>query len=313
MQADLAAEIEWIAADWGTTHLRVWAMAGGKVRAVATSDEGMRGLSGPGYEPALLRLIAPWLGDRTRQKAPLPVIACGMVGARQGWIEAPYAAVPCAPMANRLAPAPVRDARIAVWIVPGLCQQTPPDVMRGEETQIAGFLAAHPDFEGTLCLPGTHSKWVRIASGKVQGFRTCMTGEVFDLLSRTSVLRHSLGDGAQPGWDGAAFAAAVARGIETPSMLLADLFSIRARGLLHRDDPAQARATLSGVLIAGELAAMRADWTDREVVLIGDEALCAVYSAALETQGIAARAMAAAAMTQAGLTFAHRIVTEDCP
>ena len=78
--------IAWIAVDWGTTHLRVYAMsAGGDVLDEASSSDGMAGLNRDDFEPALLRLIEPWLNAGIMQ-----VLACGMVGARQGWVEAPY-------------------------------------------------------------------------------------------------------------------------------------------------------------------------------------------------------------------------------
>jgi hypothetical protein len=73
--------------------------------------------------------------------------------------------------------------------------------MRGEETQIAGFLAQNPGFDGVLCLPGTHTKWVHISAGEVVSFRSFMTGELFATVGPHSVLRHSVGEG----WDDAAF------------------------------------------------------------------------------------------------------------
>ena len=127
---------DWIALDWGTTRLRAFAMADtGEVLDRAESPAGMGRLEGAAaFEAALVALVGPWLpADRVTE-----VIACGMVGARQGWIEAPYAAVPCAPQAGGAVAAPTTDPRLAVRILPGLSQRAPADVMRGEETQIAG-------------------------------------------------------------------------------------------------------------------------------------------------------------------------------
>ena len=135
----------------------------------------------------------------------MPVIACGMVGARQGWIEAPYSQVPCAPVGLSMIKPVVEDTRLDVSILPGLSQTDPADVMRGEETQIAGYLAENPGFDGVLCLPGTHTKWAHISAGEVVSFRTFMTGELFALVSSQSVLRHSVG----AGWDGPAYRSAV--------------------------------------------------------------------------------------------------------
>ena len=170
---------DWIAVDWGTTHLRAWAIRNGDPVAEATSDSGMGQLNRTDFEPALLDLIEPWLGqDR------MTIVACGMVGSRQGWAEAPYAKVPVQPASDRLIRPETRDQRLSVHILPGLRQDDPADVMRGEETQIAGYLAGNPGFDGVVCLPGTHTKWVQVSAGEVVSFRTFMTGELFSLLSK---------------------------------------------------------------------------------------------------------------------------------
>ncbi|WP_374636514.1 2-dehydro-3-deoxygalactonokinase, partial [Paracoccus sp. (in: a-proteobacteria)] len=136
---------DWIAVDWGTTRLRVWAMQGPQPTQSRNSDKGMGGLTRDAFEPALLDLIHDWLPAQGR----MPVIACGMVGARTGWIEAAYRATPCPPLDPHQAIRPVvQDARLDVRILPGLSQAAPADVMRGEETQIAGYLAENPGFEG---------------------------------------------------------------------------------------------------------------------------------------------------------------------
>jgi 2-dehydro-3-deoxygalactonokinase len=294
----------WIAVDWGTTHLRAWAIGdGGAVLAEATSDTGMGGLKPAGFEPALLALIAPWL------HGPTDIVACGMVGSRQGWAEAPYRAVPAAPLAGPLTGARAHDTRLRVHIVPGLKQTAPADVMRGEETQIAGFLAARPDFDGVLCLPGTHTKWAHVSAGEVVSFASFMTGELFALLSQTSVLRHSLG----PGWDDAAFAEAIADTLSRPERLAGLLFGIRAGGLLGQLAPAAATARLSGLLIGAELAAARPYWLGREVALIGAERLSGLYATALSLQGAAADRADATAMTLVGLAAAGAHLKETSP
>jgi 2-dehydro-3-deoxygalactonokinase len=295
------AALDFVAVDWGTTRLRAWAMgADGAVLAAAAADEGMRGLERDGYEPALLRLIGDWLPDGR----VTPVVACGMVGARQGWIEAPYAETPAAPLdPARMTAAPTSDSRIAVRIVPGLCQRSPADVMRGEETQIAGLLERQPGFSGVICMPGTHSKWARIAAGEVVAFRTFMTGELFALLSQHSVLRHGIG----PGWDGDAFAAALADAAADPAALTARLFGIRAEGLLAGLPPAAARARLSGLLIGAELGAARPflDAGSGGIALIGAAELSALYGTALAAAGHAARPLDSGTMTRAGLAAAR--------
>ena len=180
--------------------------------------------------------------------------------------------------------------------------------MRGEETQIAGFLAMEPDFDGTLCLPGTHTKWVRVAQGQIRHFRTAMTGEMFALLSTQSVLRHSVHGEA---FSDPAFADALEQALSAPDGLLLDLFSIRPSSLLN-DTPAEvARARLSGLLIGSELAATRDYWRSMPVVIIGDAGLSARYGAALTRAGASARVSDHPALALNGLIAAHAHLSED--
>ena len=272
--------VEWIAVDWGTSNLRVWVMnAQGDVIDHLTSDQGMGSLTRDGFEPALLSLIDGYLSD----DRITPVICCGMVGARQGWVEAPYSAVPCSParydQAVLVAPT---DPRISVYILPGLSQKSPADVMRGEETQIAGYLAQSPNFDGVICLPGTHTKWAHISAAEVVSFKTYMTGEMFSLLCSASVLRHSVGG---DDWDDDAFLAALDQIYSRPQSLAGDLFSLRANDLLSSVKSGQSRAALSGMLIGLELAAARPYWLGQAVVLIGAPKMVALYRTALSHLG----------------------------
>lgn len=291
---------DWIAADWGTSQLRVFAMGAEGIAEERSSARGMGSLTPAEFEPALLELIGEWLGAGEMQ-----IVVCGMAGARQGWAEAPYRKVPCAPVAKgAFTVPPLTDPRLKVQILPGLSQARPADVMRGEETQIAGALALHPGFDGVICLPGTHSKWARISAGEVTAFQTFMTGELFALLSSQSVLRHGMG-GPDAGPDDAAFAEGLAEALANPARLTARLFALRAEGLLEGLAPAAARARLSGLLIGTELAASRHWWLGADIMIIGAPALAASYGAALQTEGAAARIVDARACTIAGLAAAR--------
>ena len=155
--------------------------AGGMPLAEAQSDAGMGGLAPDGFEPALLALIGAWLDDGADGPGR---VACGMVGARQGWAEAGYRAVPCTPVGPPLTAAPASDRRLAVRIVPGLCQSRPgADVMRGEETQIAGLLLRRPRLRRRR-LPARHPyrNGSRSAPARSPASRPLMTGELFALL-----------------------------------------------------------------------------------------------------------------------------------
>ena len=289
----------WIAVDWGTTRLRAWAMEGGRPTAHAASDAGMGTLDRAGYEPALLALIEPWLEDD-----PIDIVACGMVGSRQGWVEARYASVPCTPLDTPFARPETTDPRLRVHVVPGLRQDDPADVMRGEETQIAGHIASRPNWDGVLCLPGSHTKWVEASAGEVIGFRTFMSGELFAALRRHTVLRHTTGEG----WNDAAFAEAVSDAISRPEAMAARLFGLRAEALLHGLAPGAATARLSGLVLGAELAAARAYWLGREVVIVGEATLARRYEAALTAQGLSPTLAPAEGTTLAGLAAAHAML-----
>lgn len=291
----------WIAVDWGTSHLRAWHMAQDRVLAEAASDAGMSALGRADFEAALLALIAGWLDG------PTDVLACGMVGSRQGWQEAPYSAVPCTPLGAAPVRAHAADPRLRVHIVPGLKQVRPADVMRGEETQIAGFLARNPGWDGVVCLPGTHTKWAHVSAGEVVSFQTFMTGELYFTLARHSVLRHSL---TEAGWDAEAFADGLKDGMARPERLAARLFGLRAADLLENASPEATRARLSGLLIGAELVAARPYWLGQQVALVGAAKVTGPYKTALDQQAVPVQIVDGAEMVRAGLKVAHDSLKE---
>lgn len=264
---------DWIAVDWGTSNLRLWAMSStGIVLAEKSSDKGMAALSKDEFEPLLLGLIDEWLTD-----AVLPVLACGMVGARQGWQEAPYDPVPTVPSQSRIKVV-TKDSRIEVQIVAGVCMHQPANVMRGEETQIAGYIADKSSFAGSICLPGTHCKWAAIADGEIKDFQTAMTGELYALLAKQSVLRFSMGE-----WHQETFMQTLHESYQQPEKAIASLFEIRARQLVADDNYGQAR--LSGILIGAELAGAKQYWQGQTVAIIGAQPLAQYYAHGINALG----------------------------
>lgn len=267
-----AAEV--IAVDWGITSFRAWRLAAdGAVLDRTTGPSGIRSVADRDFAAVLDRAIGAW--------RPATVLMCGMIGSRQGWVEVPYVSAPAglAAIAAALAPVPGIDR---AWIVPGVSQD-PPDVMRGEETQILGVAAALGAGRHLLCLPGTHSKWAELEDGQVTGFRTAMTGEVFGLMRTHSILAPLIPEDA--GDDAAAFEAGVARAREEGG-LLHHLFGLRAGVLLGRLAPAALPSMLSGLLIGHEIAELSAE--AREVHLVGSAALTGRYARALARFGITA-------------------------
>lgn len=280
-----------IGVDWGTTNLRGWLIdARGQPLDSRSSDEGMGSLSRDDFAAALERLTAGW--------PDLPVLASGMVGARQGWIEAAYVTSPAtAPaLASALTEAPGRPD---VQIVPGVAKRCRQghllDVMRGEETQAMGVMAmggpatSVSPMEGVtaerqgglLVCPGTHSKWIALDQDGVGDFATFMTGELNALIGQQSVLRHSVG--GEPGV-GPQFIAAVREMLDGAS-LSERLFSVRVASLDGRQTPQDAASRLSGLVIGAEIAAGLARFGLQDVSIIGSDRLNTVYAAALAEAG----------------------------
>ncbi|MFV1850412.1 MAG: 2-dehydro-3-deoxygalactonokinase [Thalassospira sp.] len=303
--------LSWIAVDWGTSNLRAWAMGkAAEILATAESPLGMNAIAGDpklSFEGVLISLIDEWLGAGN---TPVPVVICGMAGAKQGWLEAPYCEVPAKPsdLASGAVKPNVSDPRITVSILPGLCQRNDADVMRGEETQLVGFIARHPDFSGWVCLPGTHSKWAHVSNGTITAFRTYMSGEVFGLLSQNSILRHSVGDD----WDDAAFDDAVRAAKAQPTAFLHTLFTVRAGALVAKDgaNVPPGAAVLSGTVIGAEIADVLSRLTPGEdIALIGAGKLASLYQAALAVHNHQATPQDGAVITLAGLGRAYDVVT----
>lgn len=243
---------------------------------------GMGSLKQSEFEPTLLAALAPWIEARSADD-PLDVLVCGMAGARQGWMEAPYRSVP-AGLDNLLdhAVSPrLSDARARVRIVPGLSQDDPPDVMRGEETQLLGFLERTKLMDAVVCLPGTHSKWVWIESDRVVSFATHMTGELFAVLKDHSILRHSIDTTRSE----AAFVDAVKEAANAKGAVLDRLFALRAGRLLRAGEPDTADR-LSGLLIGTEFASVVDSIGSDPVHIIGAPLLTERYSTAAAALGI---------------------------
>jgi 2-dehydro-3-deoxygalactonokinase len=300
------------AADWGTTRLRVWLLdANGAVLDERRSDEGMLAAQPDRFAEILERQLAEMGAD-----ASLPVIICGMAGARQGWIEAPYVSVPASLDSIFDAAARVPGLTRDVRIVPGLAQRdaSAPDVLRGEETQLAGAAASLGSGPHLVCMPGTHCKWVAPENGQVVRFQTFMTGELFSVLSGQSILRHSIGESARASVESEAFAKACRAALADGSPMETKLFRIRAATLLQGLTPDDAASTLSGLLIGAEIAAARAAFRidSGKIVLIASGAMHDLYDTALGLAGLEVVAVDADDAVRTGLvSAAHHTISRD--
>ena len=268
-----------ITADWGTTNRRAYLLdAGGSCVAEFEDDKGIMSVPKGGFGEAVAE-IRGRLGDH-------PLLLAGMVGSNRGWVEAPY--VPCPAGLQDLATALVWPEQGRTAIVPGVSFVDPDeaDVMRGEEVQLLGaFAAGIVPADSLVCHPGTHNKWVRLRSGRIDRFRTVMTGEIFNLLRENSILSDLLSGPAEPG---RAFEHGVRRGL-ADECLPAELFKIRARVLLGEARAEDAASFGSGLLIGTDVRAGLREGDDDEVVVMGRPELTQLYAEALRIAGRKAR------------------------
>lgn len=268
-----------IALDWGTTNVRLALLApSGDVIDERRGSSGVGSFSKSRFESHFEELTAGW---------PLvPALAAGMVGSRQGWQEVPYLTCPASPndLVNGLMTFTHRNRPIT--IVPGLqvLEDNRADVMRGEESQISGFLTLEPGFTGTLLLPGTHSKWVSIENGTVLDFKTYMTGEIFQAISQHTILQHSLAEGDP---DPNLFEEIACRLAQNNASIGGQLFGLRARHLLNGTDRSELHHELSALLILSEIRSGQTDGFDlcQNVNLIGSEGLTGLYKLVLQALG----------------------------
>lgn len=262
-----------IGVDWGSSNLRVFRMAeGGAVLGRRADGRGAATLAPGQFADVLTEVASDWLAE------DLPVVVCGMAGARGRWLEAPYAPCPAglADVANYVVrPVDTPEVRIlpgvAVWRDGAL-----DDVMRGEETQLFGLGGGFD----RIIAPGTHSKWARMDGGRISDFRTHMTGELFAALGGSPSFL-----GGTAGTDNAAFEAGVLAGLED-GPLGQSLFSARVGMLAGRVAQTGLQDYLSGLLIGAEIAGEAREGLAGRIALLGAPALVERYHAALTFAGL---------------------------
>ena len=281
-----------IGLDWGTSALRAYRIdRDGAIRERRRADRGILHVVGGAVEDALEDTVGDWLAE----DPDVPVLAAGMITSRQGWVETPYLSCPADidALAAALVPGRLRSGR-TILFVGGLSTRGAdgvPDVMRGEETQIAGALV-EGNAPRLLLLPGTHAKWVRCEGETVTAFTTMMTGELYDLLRRYGILGRLMEGEAE---DAAAFARGVRYGAgDDPAAggLLHRLFSARSLGLFGELPPRGLASYLSGLLIGSELReGAQIHGAGEPVGLVGEAALVARYRTALDLLGRSCRVL----------------------
>jgi 2-dehydro-3-deoxygalactonokinase len=294
-----------LACDWGTTNLRAWILDGdGKALDGRDFPLGVSRLEPGEARRRFLDEVRPAL-----QAEALPALLCGMIGSNLGWRAVPYRKAPVG-LAELAAGLEALEAPGApVRIVPGV--QGPglagaPEVMRGEETQVLGWMALDPDRatgRHVVCHPGTHAKWVVLEDARIVRFLTAMTGELFDILRKHSVLKSEAGPP-----DPEAFALGLSSA-GAGDALSSRLFTARTWVVAGGLAPGAAASYLSGLLIGSETAGLPTLLglqSGAKVAVVGEPGLCDLYETALTHHGFEVSRHDGDAAVRAGLAALQR-------
>lgn len=284
-----------IALDWGTSSLRAWRFGESPNPQENVNSLGIMKLPSQAatredaFHDTFLRVCGDWLAQ-----TPCPVLACGMLGSAQGWQSAAY--LPCPVtlegLAKQLTPV-IHQQQTMLHIIPGVIKEGEmPEVMRGEETQIFGAISMEPALQNAIHqgmpvligLPGTHAKWAVVENNTITDFRTFMTGELFDVLSRHSILGATMHPGDEPHWDAFTHGLTAAQEHHQTG-LLSTLFSTRSRLLTSNLTSSSQGDYLSGLLIGHELCGLASSLlrdlpATTPIALIGSANLNSRYSQA---------------------------------
>lgn len=291
------AQTALIGIDWGTSNNRAYRIDGrGNVLESRSGALGLSAVRERNFDAALKGLVADWRTDGFRD---IPVLMSGMIGSRNGWVEAAYCECPfgAEELSRTIIPVPGQAGTHIVGGGSAVDALRHRDVMRGEEVQILGLENA----TGLVIAPGTHSKWAVLENGKIREFRTYMTGELFALLKDHSILGWLMPDKAQNIRDEKAYLQGVGDAAADPD-LLHGLFNVRTQGLFHPEDAKRLASYLSGLLIGHEIGGATKRFVSQSITIIAGPDLAALYRLALTSLGMANVGIAdAGAATARGL------------
>jgi 2-dehydro-3-deoxygalactonokinase len=294
-----------VAVDWGTSSLRgALINSEGVVLEKRAFPQGILQVAHGQFQHVFEQRFGDWMGAGTL------CLISGMAGSRQGWREAPYC--PCPSGFEDIAQHLQWIEKDRIGIVPGLStwKDDTPDVMRGEEIQIFGALAAQQIQTAQFVLPGTHSKWAQVLDGKISAFKTFMTGEFYALLSQHSILAKTCLPDAPLKKE--VFIDGVMQSQKTGG-LLHHAFSARSLALFEKLNPAQSSSYISGLLIGEEIKSAKVDRLDDStpLLILGSGQLTQRYGFAMEALGLSATALPDE-VTWTGLwALAHHLFPQD--
>lgn len=273
-----------IAIDWGSSNMRAWLLrTSGEEIDFFSSAEGIIHVEKNNYIRILTQLIERWASYINSQLVDIFMV--GMIGSENGMSFIPY--MKCPQLLSAIKPSrPIMENGVfRLWIVPGVSLQHSDikNVMRGEETQLIG---AHKMFNAShYLMPGTHSKWVRVKDNEITDFRTAMTGELFNILLKYSLIGRGLPKQIN---DSVIFSEGLKVGCKSNN-IVNTLFEVRANYVLNALDKHVVSDYLSGVLIGNEVKNFQREFNSdnqSDVIVVAESFLLEKYGLALNHLGI---------------------------
>jgi len=297
--------------DWGTSSFRLglYSVAEEKTIDAIQSADGIAGIyrswqNGQQdnneiskehlFREALLKQVAVLSNKSTIDLSGTPIVISGMASSSIGIVNIPYADTPFdldgGHVKSREFPAQANFPH-AIFLISGVRGEQ--DVIRGEETQLIGIWSLLAETgrpsEGIFIFPGTHSKHIYVKDEKLMHFSTFMTGELYQLLARHSILKDSVqtdNDLEQSSGNLQSFKKGVQQSLKTG--LLNTLFTVRTNQLLNQCNKTENAFYLSGLLIGSELQELRKAAL-QPLFLCSGKNLFGLYKIAMEELGLAGR------------------------
>jgi len=282
-----------IALDWGSTRFRGWLLDPNGIEIDKIDEEfGILNINHSQYIDVFEKQLGSWI----KEHGSIPIIAAGMIGSRQGWMETPYLNCPTGPeqLAQNLTYLKINSKLIndpiSMAIVPGIqyFENGIPDVMRGEETQIAGLLWSQHQV-GLCIFPGTHSKWIFTNKGIIESFTTFMTGEIFSLMEKHSIVNRLM---VGKSFNREDFLSGCNQSLSSSYGFLKQIFSARTMGLFDKVKPKGIYSYLSGIVIGNEIKDgldnyyKNSSYKEKTIIMNGENSLCNLYKIAFEIAGV---------------------------
>lgn len=266
-----------IGIDWGETSFQAFRMTEGRIRDRKTAARGILNIQDGRFGDTLREEIGPWLAAGEHH-----VLLSGAIGALPGW-RAPDLPCPAGPARIAAALADVAFDWAEVRIVPALsCVESGAVETTRQSPLIFGALDRIGG-SGLACVPGRRTLWARLEAGRIAGFATHLTGEVFSAWRSAAVPGRMLRDGLPT--DLARFDEGVAL-TARPGGLLNHLAQARSLAAAALVTDAAAASIVWGVLIGYEARTVLASRNSGGMVyVIGHPDLTALHARAIEAAG----------------------------